>query len=198
MSARLDQAFFAQDVVTVAEALVGAEIWRDAVGLRITETEAYAGPGDTASHSHRGQTPRNAPMWGPVGRLYVYTCYGIHPMLNLVAHAEGRVGAVLIRSAEVLAGLDVVLARRRQPPSPALLAGPGKVGVALALDPSWSHHDGCAPGGVELRAGVPPTSTRCGPRVGVDYADPEHRDLPWRFACGTSAAVSHRRALRNR
>jgi DNA-3-methyladenine glycosylase len=176
----LEPAFFARDVVTVAKDLVGCEIWRDGVGLRITETEAYAGPGDTASHSHRRRTPRNEPMWGPQGRLYVYVCYGIHPMLNLVAHDDGAVGAALIRSAEVIDGLEIVLERRGRA-GKGLTAGPGKVGQALALDPTWSHHDGCAPGGVELRSGRAATRIGVGARIGVDYADPAHRDAPWRF-----------------
>ena len=68
--------------------------------LRITETEAYRWPSDSASHNRFGRTARNAAMWGPGGRAYVYLCYGIHQMLNIVTDREDEASAVLIRACE--------------------------------------------------------------------------------------------------
>jgi DNA-3-methyladenine glycosylase len=164
------------------------------VAVRITEVEAYRS-GDTASHCRFGRTDRNAPMWGPPGRAYVYTCYGIHAMLNLVTDPEGVGAAVLIRSCEAIAGHDRIRARRGGRDGPDLLAGPGKVGAALALDPSWSHHPLFESGGLELRTGRPAARLRVGPRVGIGYASPEDVAAPWRVADADSAAVSHRRTL---
>ena len=86
-------------------------------------------------------------------------------------------------------------ARRGGRSGPVLLTGPGKVGAALALDTGWSHHPVTAPGGLEVHVGEPPSSVVAGPRVGVDYALPAHRDAPWRLAVGGSRWVSHRKTL---
>ena len=72
-------------------ALVGCEIVHGPVRLRITEVEAYRSPGDSANHARSGRTARNAPMWGPPGRAYIYLCYGVHQMLNLVTGCDGGV-----------------------------------------------------------------------------------------------------------
>jgi DNA-3-methyladenine glycosylase len=133
-------------------------------------------------------------MWGPSGRAYVYLCYGIHNMLNVVAHPEGGAGAVLIRSCRALAGLDLVRARRGGREGPGVLAGPGKVGAALALDVSWSHHPLTEPGGLEIRAGSSPAVVT-GSRVGIDYAQEADRRARLRFARAECREVSHRRGL---
>lgn len=189
-------AFCARPAAVLAPALVGCLLVRDDVVLRITETEAYFWPGDTACHARAGLTPRTAPMWGPAGRAYVYLCYGIHSLLNIVADTEGMAAAVLIRAAEPVAGGDTVASRRgvtRLVPSS--LAGPGKVGQALALDPTWSHHDMLATGGLELRRAFAAPDIVAGPRIGIGYADPEHQLLPLRFADAASPWVSHRASL---
>lgn len=185
----------AVDALLSAWRLLGCELVRDGVRVRITEVEAYRGPDDTAAHTRSGPTARNAPMWGPAGRAYVYLCYGIHHLLNVVTGDEGEGTAVLIRAVEPVAGHDVLAQRRGGRTGPDALAGPGKVGQALGLDTSWSHHPLCEPGGLELRVGPAPAEVLAGPRVGVDYAEPVHRDAPWRLADGTTRAVSHRRTL---
>ena len=168
---------------------------RGRVLLRITEVEAYRWPGDTACHARSGRTPRNAPLWGPPGHAYVYLCYGLHQMLNLVTGADGDAQAVLIRACEPVAGQKTISKRRGGKDGPVLLTGPGKVGQALALDTSWSGHPLFEPGGLMLRQGTAPERMLVGRRVGIDYADPEHRRLPWRFAVADSPWVSQRRGL---
>src|SRR5690606_14899712 len=110
--ALLPQAFYRRDALTVAHDLIGTLLVRDEVVLRVTEVEAYR-VGDTASHCRAGKTARNAPMWGPPGRAYIYLCYGLHQMLNLVTDEDGVGAAVLVRAAELVSGEATVLERRR-------------------------------------------------------------------------------------
>ena len=165
----LPESFAAADPAATARALLGQHLVRDGVVLRITETEAYGADDDTASHAHRGRTPRNAPMFGPPGRAYVYLCYGIHHLLNVTCGPDGRAGAVLIRACEPVEGLDLVRERRGGKDGPVLLTGPGKVGAALDLDTGWSGHPLWQPGGLELRTGPVVTEAVVGPRIGIGY-----------------------------
>lgn len=198
---RLGRAFFARDVDVVARDLIGRHLVRgaadadDRVVLRIVETEAYA-EHDTACHAHKGRTPRTAPLFGPPGHAYIYLCYGIHTMLNLVAGVDGVAAGVLIRAAEVVAGHDVVTRRRGRAIEPAICAGPGKVGSALALHSSSSGTDICSGDFLSLHAGTPPSRIVSGPRVGIDYADAVDIARAWRFGDADSKSVSHRRLLR--
>lgn len=186
----------------VAPDLIGAELIRGPVHLRITEVEAYGGPEDSASHARFGCTPRNAPMWGEAGHAYVYLCYGIHWMLNVVVGKEGEAGAVLVRSCEVLAGQSVVEERRGRSMGPDLLAGPGKVGQALNLGRGDSGQRfgrrrwGGRPG-MWLRPSARPVPVCCGPRFGIAYAEALDQARDWRFAAAESRAVSHPQALRS-
>ncbi len=183
-------------VQLAARALLGQRLVRGGVTLRITEVEAYGGTEDSASHARHGRTARNAPMWGPPGRAYLYFCYGMHWMLNVVTGPDGSSSAVLIRGAEVVAGLDTVLARRKAvKATPLLCAGPGKVAQALGLDRSFDGHDLLAPGGLELRPGSAPRIILAGPRLGIGFATTEDQAHPWRFADGESGAVLQKKAL---
>jgi DNA-3-methyladenine glycosylase len=200
----LPKSFFQRPVEQLAPALLGCRIVRGPIIMAITEVEAYAGPEDTASHARFGVTPRNTTMWGPGGHVYVYLCYGIHNMLNISADVSGRASAVLIRACEPVAGLAEIRQRRggsaqrsgRAAKSDAtLLTGPGKVGAALEVDPSWSGHPLYRKQDLYLVPGDPPAGVLVGPRVGIDYAAPEDRDRPWRFAAAASVCVSHPRGL---
>ena len=196
--APLPQSFFARPVDELARALLGCRIRLGPVVLRITEVEAYAGPEDTASHARFGPTDRNAPMWGPPGRAYVYLCYGLHNMFNVTAETRGRAGAVLVRACEPVAGHQQVTQRRGGIAGPASLTGPGKVGAALAISPRWSGHPLYRSGGLSVCArakGEEPARVLAGPRVGIDFAAPEDRLRSWRFAVDGSAWVSQRRGL---
>ena len=100
--------FFSRDATVVARALLGKALVRSrgkaVSSYTITETEAYVGPHDLASHAARGRTNRNAPMFGAPGTLYIYRIYGLHWMLNVVTGAAGYPAAVLIRSVEAITG----------------------------------------------------------------------------------------------
>jgi DNA-3-methyladenine glycosylase len=170
--------------------LLGALIVRGGVTLRISEVEAYRWPGDTACHARHGRTERNAALWGPPGTAYVYLCYGIHHMLNLVTGEDGEAQAVLVRACEPVAGLATIRRRREGARGPALLTGPGKVGAALDLDLSLCGHRLYVRGPLEVREGEPPARILRGPRVGIAYARREHRAAPWRFAAAGTPWVS--------
>jgi len=176
--------WFDRPAVTVARDLLGRHLeMPDGVTLRIIETEAYTGD-DTACHAHRGQTPRNAPLFGPPGHLYVYLCYGIHHLLNLVTDADGTVGCVLVRGCTIVTGHEHVLARRS---GRADLRGPGKVGQALDLSTGWSGQAlaWTRPlSSMAVTPGTPVDAFHTTPRVGIDYAEPVDRDRPWRFVAG--------------
>lgn len=131
--------FFDRDTPGVARDLLGCLLLSRAGGAlcggRIVETEAYLGADDPGSHAAtRGITNRNAVMFGPPGRVYVYFTYGAHHMLNLVTGAEGAAGAVLVRAIEPLLGLEVMRGRRAGRSDPELTNGPGKLASALGLD----------------------------------------------------------------
>ena len=195
MSGPLPQSFYDRDAREVARDLLGKTLRHGEVRLRISEVEAYLGPADSAAHTSMGRTARNEPMWGPPGRLYVYLCYGLHQMVNIVTGAPEDGQAVLIRACEPIAGLEVIKARRGGKAGPVLLTGPGKVGAALAADGSFNHHPLYRRGGITLAAGAPPEAIISGPRVGIDYADEVDRLAPLRFAIADSPWVSRRREL---
>lgn len=189
------QRFYQRDALEVARDLLGHYLCAGRVVLRITEVEAYRSQHDTACHARFGRTARNEPMWGPPGRAYVYLCYGLHQLLNLVTGPAGHPAAVLIRACEPVRGLEIIRARRGGSDGPALLAGPGRVAQALALDGSFNHHPLYRPGGLVLRWGTPPRGVLAGPRVGIDYADPDDRAAPWRFAARDTPWLSRRAGL---
>ncbi|MFC3965748.1 DNA-3-methyladenine glycosylase [Nocardia jiangsuensis] len=190
------------DPPTAARRLLGATLWSGPVGLRIVEVEAYggdqAGPWpDPASHSARGRTARNAVMFGPAGALYVYLSYGMHMCANVTTGPDGTAGATLLRSGEVLAGLDVARSRRPAARTDAALArGPGNLGSALGLslaDYGTDLTDPATSIRLELGPPLPDAAVAAGPRVGVSLA----ADVPWRFWLPDSPAVSaYRRSPR--
>lgn len=192
---RLDAAFFARDCALVARDLLGSELVVPGVRMRVTETEAYLGPKDTAAHSSKGRTARTDVMFGPVGRAYVYKIYGIHWMLNIVAGEEGSGQALLVRACEPVEGHDVIASRRGGRTDPTSLAGPGKVAAALAIDGTYNRMDMTAEGPLEVHEGAPVTDILVGPRVGVDYAAPADRDALLRFAEAGTPWVSHPKTL---
>ena len=192
----LPQRFYARECLEVAVDLVGKLLCLGPVVLRITEVEAYRHPGDTANHCRFGRTARNAPMWGPAGHAYVYLCYGMHALLNLVTDREGAGAAVLIRACEPVEGHELIAARRNGLRAPASLAGPGKVAAALGLDVSFSGRSLLELGGLFVADQPRAEPLLVGPRVGVDYAEPQHRAAPWRIGLANTRWVSQRSSLR--
>jgi DNA-3-methyladenine glycosylase len=157
---RLDQAFFAQEAADVARGLIGCALVHGKRSGMIVETEAYIGPEDRACHARFGATARTSVMFGPAGRSYVYLCYGIHEMFNIVTGPEGHGQAVLVRAIAPIAGL---------PDDPAVGRGPGKVTRALAIDRRHDRRD-LARGALYIAAHATPPKIATGPRIGVDYA----------------------------
>jgi DNA-3-methyladenine glycosylase len=157
---RLAQSFFAHEAADVARSLIGCALVHDDRAGMIVETEAYIGPEDRACHARFGPTERTSVMFGPAGRAYVYLCYGIHEMFNIVTGPDGHGQAVLIRAIAPLSGL---------PDDPAVGRGPGKVTRALAIDRRNDRAD-LSKGALYVAAHETPPKIAAGPRVGVDYA----------------------------
>lgn len=178
---RLTEGDFARKASDVARALIGTTLLVDGVGGIVVETEAYEAD-DPASHSFRGETPRNAAMFGPPGRAYVYRSYGIHWCFNAVCSGNG---AVLIRAIEPTAGLDR-MRRRRGTENPRLLcSGPGRLGQALGIDRSLDALPLDRPP-FDWQAAGSRGGILAGPRIGISKAV----DHPWRFCLEGSAFVS--------
>ena len=112
MNKILDQSFFDRPVLEVSEDLIGKNLVREfnkngikcLIKAQITEVEAYDGPNDLACHASKGETPRTKIMFGPAGYFYVYLCYGIHWMLNIVTGPKGYPAAILIRGLKNISG----------------------------------------------------------------------------------------------
>jgi DNA-3-methyladenine glycosylase len=176
----LNKAFFSRDVVAVARDLIGMSLSVDAIGGLIVETEAYA-RNDAASHSYGGKTVRNASMFGPAGRAYVYRSYGLHWCLNFVC-LDGS--AVLIRALEPRHGIGLMKINRGVDALRLLCAGPGRFTQALGINAS---HDG-------LDLAAPPFAIEegeavdvvAGTRIGIRKA----ADYPWRFGKKGSTFLS--------
>ncbi len=177
---------FDADAVKVARRLVGAQLYVDGVGGRIVETEAYDRD-DPASHSHAGPTARNASMFGPPGRAYVYRSYGIHWCLNIVCREPGHGAGVLIRALEPLAGIERMRERRGCTELHLLCAGPGRLGQALGITRALDGLPVDAPP-FELHMAKRPVDVIDGPRIGISKA----REQRWRFGLAGSAWLSRR------
>ena len=172
-------------MLEVAPDLLGAVVEHRSphgvVAVRLTEVEAYDGERDPGSHAFRGQTPRNAVMFGPPGHVYVYFTYGMHWCMNLVCGPEGVASAVLLRAGEVVVGEPLALARRTSAKSARDLArGPARLTVALGIDGAYDGADATdrgvalAGGDRVARSGGRPHRTarrgvrrRCAPAVAV-------------------------------
>jgi DNA-3-methyladenine glycosylase len=184
-AARLPLAFYARDTAQVARALLGQRLVRIVDGVRlaglISETEAYGGPDDEASHAYR-RTPRSAIMYGPPGRAYVYFIYGMHFCLNAVTESDSHPGAVLLRAILPVEGLATMHAHRDSAPAERLADGPGKLCQALGITLAQNGLDLTADQTlfIERAPEVDETRVSVTARVGV-RGGPEARSRPWRF-----------------
>ncbi|MDE8671011.1 DNA-3-methyladenine glycosylase [Pseudarthrobacter sp. H3Y2-7] len=195
------------DARKVAPLLLGSVLSHNShegtVSVRITELEAYMGPGDSlhpdpGSHTFRGPTARNAPMFGPAGHLYVYFTYGMHYCANIVCGPAGTASAVLLRAGEVVEGRHLAQVRRPTSKSPRDLAsGPARLATALALTTADSGRDALVePFGLRLPS-APARTYSSGPRVGVS-GDGGSADYPWRFWLPGDDTVSRYKAAKVR
>jgi DNA-3-methyladenine glycosylase len=184
MPKRLTRSFFNRSVLEVAPDLIGTTLLFDGVGGRLVEVEAYHHT-EPAAHSFRGQTPRNAVMFGPAGYAYVYRSYGIHWALNFVCEPKGSAAAVLIRAIEPLTGLKAMRRRRGVTDERLLCSGPGRLCEALRIT---AVHNGLAldrpP--FELFARQGDVEIVTGPRIGLTKAI----ELPWRYGLKGSRFLS--------
>lgn len=177
-----------KDVVQISQDLLGKVLCTKIDGqvskAIITETEAYVGINDKASHAHGGRrTKRTEPLYAQGGMAYVYLCYGIHHLFNVVTNEVNTPHAVLIRAGEPFEGIELMQRRRkRQKMDKSLLAGPGTLSQALGITTDLT--------GISLldnriwvedqKNVIDPKSVITGPRVGINYAE-EDAHLPYRF-----------------
>lgn len=180
---RVKRNFYLDDTVEVARNILGKVLVRKINGRvlsgRITEAEAYTGPGDPASHAFRGPTPRSRIMFGPPGRAYVYFCYGNHYLLNAVTREEGEAGAVLIRGLEPLEGIKRIMKNRKKGSLKNLLDGPGKLTQGLEINLSLNGEDMVRGDKLYLAEGelYPGEQIIHGHRIGIK----EGTEKLWRF-----------------
>ena len=184
----LPRSFFAGPTVEVARSLIGKYLVRDngaelMVG-KIVEVEAYVGPEDKACHASKGRTARTEVLFGPPGMAYVYLCYGMHEMLNVVTEQDGFPAAILLR-AVACRGM--------------LIDGPGRLTRAFSIDRRLNRCDVTTgealwfeDRGEVLSQGVLKTY----PRIGVDYAG-EWAKKPWRFRWEAAAGSGQRKRQRS-
>lgn len=188
------------EVTDIARELLGMYILTcidgNITGGKIVETEAYRGITDKASHAYGGRrTARTETLYRPGGIAYVYLCYGIHHLFNVVTGPENTPHAVLIRGIEPLSGIDTMLARRNMEAlKPQLSAGPGALSKALAID---RRHNGMDLENGDICIGLAPEpifeeEIVSSPRIGVAYAK-EDALLPWRFSIKGNPYVSRPR-----
>ncbi len=197
-----DNFYARKDVVKIAKELLGKIIVtyfdETLTAARITETEAYNGVVDKASHAYNNRrTKRTEIMYAGGGAAYVYLCYGIHHLFNVVTNIKDVPHAILIRAAEPIIGIEVMLQRTlKKKLDYTLTSGPGNISKALGI---YTHHSGTdlqsdnffiADDGYRLSK----NKIIATPRIGVDYAA-EDALLPYRFFIKENKYVSGKRSL---
>ena len=163
---RLGETFFRRECLEVARELVGKVLVhkteKGTFRLRILETEAYCGEADTACHAHKGRTKRTEVLYAAAGTVYIYLCYGMHWLLNIVTGEENDPQAVLIRACE-----DAV--------------GPGRLTKALSITGELNRHSVLDSEALWIEDDGFRCNIRLGKRVGIGYASQEDQDRLWRF-----------------
>ncbi len=181
----LHKNFYFESPLIVAPQLLGKKLVRNYKGTllsgMISETEAYLGYEDSASHAFKGKTKRNAIMFGEPGNAYIYLVYGIYHMFNIVTGAPDIPWAVLIRAVIPVNGINTM--KRLRGKERNLTDGPGKLCAAFAIDRELN--------GLDLTLGkrlwieeyktIPDSKIKKTPRIGIDYSLKEHRTAQWRF-----------------
>ena len=202
MARRLPRSFYERPTLTVLEELIGKVLVHDLRGVRtagaIVEAEAYIGENDPACHAAPGPTRRNAPLYGPPGRAYVYLNYGIHYLVNAVTETEGFPAAVLIRALAPIEGVPAMARRRgiataelKDPRTETRLAqGPGNLTVAMGITLARNLAD-LVDGPLRIEDhGLVPEALAWSPRIGIRVGTTSQ----WRCHWAEHPAVSGRRA----
>ncbi len=187
----LPREFYLRDTIEVARSILGKVIVHRTpetlIAGRIVEAEAYTS-NDPSCHACRGMTKRNAQMFGEPGHAYIYFTYGMYYCLNAVTAPEGVAEAVLIRAAEPLQGIDLMVRNRGTDVLTNLASGPGKLCMAFGLEKSQNGLDLTGSDLMIVDDGFVPseivTATRIGIRLATDY--------PWRFYVKGNPHVSRR------
>ncbi len=190
----LPRDFYRRDPRHVAPELLNKVLVRGTRRGRIVEVEAYCGAEDPGSHAFRGQTRRNATMFGPAGHLYVYFTYGMHFCANVACGEEGVASAVLLRALTAVGGLEEMRAARGRAAhrDSDLCSGPGKLCQAFGLDRTFDGADlVTGDQGVEVvdDGTAPPAEPGVSGRVGLSVA----AEVPWRFFVPGAIGVSRTR-----
>ncbi len=184
---KLSPEYFQQnDVVALAKDLIGKHLYTSidnqlCSGI-ISETEAYAGIGDKACHAHLGRfTKRTRVMYKTGGIAYVYLCYGIHHLFNIVTNQKGVADAVLIRGVIPVEGIETMLKRRKKDKiTSQLCSGPGNFTQAFGITKTHNSHSVCSQQIWLKDHCIEANKIKATPRIGIDYAE-EDALLPWRF-----------------
>ncbi|NGX50226.1 MAG: putative 3-methyladenine DNA glycosylase [Chlamydiae bacterium] len=185
------------EILQIGRELLGKYLFTcidgELTGGMIIETESYKGPEDKASHAYGNRkTKRTSVLFEKGGVAYVYLCYGIHHLFNIVTYKAGTPHAILVRAILPTDGIKTMVKRRKKESlSPALTDGPGTVTQALGIN---THHTGLSLLSdtiwIEERGiTIAPDRVICSPRVGIDYAE-EDALLPWRFRLAENSAIT--------
>lgn len=191
---KLPRSFYQKpDVVQIAKDLLGKILVTQIEGIltagKIVETEAYCGRGDKACHANGKRTPRTEIMYAEGGRAYVYLCYGIHHLFNIVTNVEGQADAVLIRALEPIQGLDA-MKERRNFTNAKLTSGPGMLSQAMGIKVNMTGLDLCENEiWVVQNIKEEAFGILADTRIGVEYAE-EDALKPWRFVIAGNKFVS--------
>lgn len=188
----LAKPFYERNTILVAKQLLGKILVRrigaTVLGGIIVETEAYRGEKDPASHAYCGRTTRNEVMFGPPGHAYVYFTYGMHHCLNVTTEPTGKAGAVLIRAAQPIKGIERMKKERRTERIRDLANGPAKLTQAFAVTKALNGHDLTLGRKLFIVDNVnrEPFETASTSRIGITVG----LDKPWRFFIKGSEFVS--------
>ncbi len=186
--------YLRRNVVTIAKQLLGKGLFTkidgQITGGMIVETEAYSYK-EKGCHAHNGMTKRNEIMFADGGVAYVYLCYGIHQMFNVVTNVQGKADAILIRALEPVKGMEEMKVRMKTDSQRRITSGPGKVTKAMGIDRSLNGKElnGNEIWIEDLGNKIVTQAIVSGKRIGIDYAG-EDALLPWRFFLKNSVWVS--------
>jgi DNA-3-methyladenine glycosylase len=192
---KLSESFYIRsNVTTIARQLLGkilvTKFEGEVTSGMIVETEAYS-ERERGSHAHRGMTKRNEVMYHRGGKVYVYLCYGVHEMFNVVTNLERKADAILIRALEPLEGIETMLQRMNKSSPAKITSGPGKLTKALGIDRKLNGKElGTSKIWIEDRGvKIKSSDIVSSPRIGIDYAG-EDALLPWRFTIRNNKWIS--------